>query len=430
MFRFRPSAVWLTATLVCAGTLAGLTALAFARDHADPLQNSEQPVPTPSGKLPNSTSSPGRALPDVLAPNSTSPTGDLPNVPAPNLANDAEELNAARPGETTSPSRRDGISELNEQLERTLNHYHRYLRRQSTADRSPWAMMHAAIAYGADTFIQRGPGGPQVSPIGWLLWNGPSAGQRILYLDGRGGFGVHRGPGVQGHEGQLLAVLAQSRIKPDYPIRIEGRQFTVSDLIEYEKRTCQPGTELTFKLIGLSWYLDTDATWTCQSGQSWSIERLIREELAQPVIRNAACGGTHRMMGFSYAVRMRERSGRPMTGEFRRAQRFVQEFHRYAFALQNPDGSFSTEWFQRRADSGDAERKLDTSGHVFEWLAFSLSEEELRDPRTVRAALLLCRLLMSAPDRDWSIGPLGHALHGLRVYHDRLIGPWERPPAE
>ena len=67
-------------------------------------------------------------------------------------------------------------------------------------------------------------------------------------------------------------------------------------------------TELTFKLIALAHYLDSDATWTSETGDEWSISRLIEEEIQSPII-GAACGGTHRLMGLSYAVRERVKHG-------------------------------------------------------------------------------------------------------------------------
>ena len=53
----------------------------------------------------------------------------------------------------------------------------------------------------------------------------------------------------------------------DYPMRVDGHDFTVADLVEYEKLTCRPKSELTFKLIGLAHYLDSDATWTSEMGR-------------------------------------------------------------------------------------------------------------------------------------------------------------------
>jgi hypothetical protein len=147
---------------------------------------------------------------------------------------------------------------------------------------------------------------------------------------------------------------------------------------------------------------------------------LIREELAAP-IRGAACGGTHRLMGYSYAVRKRVQQGKPVDGEFRRAQIYTQDYHRYTFSLQNPDGSFSTAWFERRGSEPSVDRRLKTTGHILEWIAFSLSDQELRDPRMVKAVDYLATLLLSDTRRTWEIGPLGHGLHALAIYHDRMF---------
>ncbi|GIW93762.1 MAG: hypothetical protein KatS3mg110_1803 [Pirellulaceae bacterium] len=294
-----------------------------------------------------------------------------------------------------------------------------YIERPEEAERrSPWGVMHALIAYGVDTEIT--VSGRRVNAIGWLCWNGVCRGQQLMYLEG-GELRLRVGPGVQGHEGQFLAMLAQSRVRSDYPMRVEGRTFTVKDLIEYEKRTCREGTELTFKLIGLAHYLDTDEKWTSAWGQSWDIPKLIREELAQPVI-GAACGGTHRMMGFSYAVKRRQKSGRPITGQWYRAQKYVEDYHEYTFKLQNPDGSFSTNWFAGPGAYGTAERKLETTGHILEWLVYSLPDEQLTDPRVVKAVRFLTDLLYENLDHAWEIGPKGHALHALAIYDERLFG--------
>jgi hypothetical protein len=278
--------------------------------------------------------------------------------------------------------------------------------------------MHAFIAYGADTELI--VGSKRVNAMGWILWNGACRGQQLLYLQ-NGEIAAHVGdPGTQGHAGQLLAMLAQWRVLRETPMKIQGRDFTVADFIEYEKKTCEPKTELTFKLIALSYYLESDETWTDVRGRTWSIPKLIQEELAQPVV-GAACGGTHRMMGFSYAIRMRERDGKPLDGQWARAKTFVDDYHEYALGLQNPDGSFSTNWFAGRGDFGDVNRRVQTTGHIFEWLAYSLPKEQLSDPRMVKAATYLTETLVQSRNRELEVGPKGHALHGLNIYLDRAF---------
>jgi hypothetical protein len=294
-------------------------------------------------------------------------------------------------------------------------------RQLNTRDHTPWEVMHAFVAFNKFTQIRRdGPAGPQVNAIDWMLQGGRFRGQQMLTLE-RGRPHAQEGVGVQGHPAQLLAILAQSRVPPETPMRIGGRSFTVLDLIDEEKLTCRTGSELTFKLISLSHYLSSDAEWQSRDGQTWSIPRLLKAEIQAP-IRGAACGGTHRLFGISYAYQLREQEGKAVDGEFARAKQYMESYRQYAWSLQNPDGSFSTEWFARRGNRPDIDRKIQTTGHILEWLVQSLSEEQLRDLSTVKSVDFLATSLANDPNRPWSIGPLGHALHALVIYNERVFG--------
>lgn len=278
--------------------------------------------------------------------------------------------------------------------------------------------MHCIVAYGVDTPLQVGD--QSVNAIAWLCGNAPCNNMRLLYLD-RSRLGVRMGAGYQGHEGQLLSILAQSRVRRDYPLLVGDRRLSVSDLVEYEKSSCRSGTELSFKLIGLSRYLDSEQSWQSSDGETWSVSKLIREELSQPVV-GACCGGTHRLTGFAYAVWNRRRENRPLSGQWARAEKYLDEYHRYTFRLQNADGSFSTAWFAQSAASGDAVRRLNTTGHILEWLAFSLPREQLSDPRVMLAVEYLAELMWTHRQREWNMAARGHALHALAIYDERMFG--------
>jgi hypothetical protein len=308
------------------------------------------------------------------------------------------------------------LLELRSRLRECLAYY--YFRPENTAVRSPWGAMHAMIAYGVDSELIAGD--RRVNAIGYLCYNGVCNGQQLFYTS-NGKLQARIGPGVQGHAAQFLAMLAQSRVKTDFPLLVEGQKFTVADLIQYEKDTCRPKTELTFKLIAFMHYLKSDDKWKSNDGQDWDMPRLIKEELAQPIV-GAACGGTHRMTGFSYAVRRREQRNEPFTGQWVRAKKFVDDFHDYTFRLQNPDGSFSTDWFAGRADNGPHTKRLETTGHITEWLAFSLDKEQLVEPRMIKSVSYLTDLLTDHRDEKWGIGPLGHGLHALALYDERIFG--------
>lgn len=288
-----------------------------------------------------------------------------------------------------------------------------------TRENNCWELMHAIVAYGVHSQVRRGgPRGPAVNSIAWLCSGAACHGKSLIYID-RGWVTAAKGPPVQGHYGQFLAILAQSKVMANYQILVGGREFTVADLIETEKRHCTADMELTFKLIAFSHYVDSEETWLNARGEKWSIPRLIREEIRSP-INGAPCGGTHRLMGLSYAVQERQRQGLPIDGEFNRAKTYIDDFHRYTFRLQNRDGSFSTEWFKRRAARDDLERRLQTSGHILEWLTYSLPESTLDEPRYMKAVAYLAGILDAGRGRKWSVGPLGHGLHALALYEERM----------
>jgi hypothetical protein len=310
------------------------------------------------------------------------------------------------------------LQELREQVRDTLGWY--YDHPQKVNDRSPWGIMHWLIPYGVDSYVLDAKGQRQ-NTIGYLCYNYPCKGQQLFHLDRNGQMDAMIGPGLQGHRGQFLAMLAQSKVDPGYPMRIQGKNFKVADLIEYEKRTCEAGTELTFKLIALAHYLKHDEKWKNTRGEDWDLPRLIREELKQPVV-GSACGGTHRMTGFSYAVRRHQARGLFMDGQWERSRKFIDDYHEYTFTLQNRDGSFSTNWFAGRGDLADPQRRLQTSGHILEWLVYSLPEADLQDKKIVEGVEYLNQLLSEGRGTRWEIGPLGHALHALALYDERVFG--------
>jgi len=234
------------------------------------------------------------------------------------------------------------------------------------------------------------------------------------------------GVGLQGHKGQFLAMLAQCDVSPDYPIRADDQDFTIRDLIQAEQLTCYARTELTFKLIALAHYLPSSATWVNDQGETWTIPKLIQDERTQP-IRGAACGGTHRLAGLALAAKQRVARGEPLDGEWLEAANFVKQYQNYAFQLQNRDGSLSTEWFRGRGAEDDIDRRVRTTGHILEWLIYSLPEERLTDARTVRAVNYLTSLLASNTDAGWEVGPLSHALHALALYDEKVFRPHDAP---
>ncbi|KAA5539281.1 hypothetical protein FYK55_24515 [Roseiconus nitratireducens] len=355
-----------------------------------------------TGSKPRSASTPTRV-------------GDLDSAPS-----DVPLDYTGRPAVDVVPNR--SVASLRRPIERVLGYF--YQRPEIATGRSNWGMMHALMVYGVDTQIIVGPN--RYSAVAWIAGNNNCRGQRLLTHDADG-IQAKSGVGLQGHQGQFLAVLGMCGVPTDYPLHAGDQKYQVQDLIEAEKRACVVDEELTFTLVGLAHYLDTDSSWMADDGTRWDFERLLEEELKQPIV-GAACGGTHRLMGYAHALRKRRAEGKPITGQWKRAETYTADFVDYAYSLQNRDGSMSTDWFEGRADNRDVDRKIQTTGHIVEWLLTLTPDEQLQDPRLVRAVSFLVRSMGSDLRHDWSIGPKGHALRTLAMYHQRVYragSPWE-----
>ena len=313
------------------------------------------------------------------------------------------------------------LNKLRVRIAQTLATYQR--RPLNTAENTPWEIMHGFIAFGIPTKVRvGGPSGDPVNAIGWMNMGGRCRGQVMLAATGDR-LTAMKGLGVQGHSAQYLAILAQCRVALNSPITIQSKAFTVADLVEEEKLSCKSKTELTFALIALAHYLPTDATWQSRDGQKWSLERLVSEEIEQP-IRGAPCGGTHRLFGLAYGCQRRLKANGTLDGHYARADTFGRDYQKFVFSkLQNSDGSFSTEWFKYPADrEDDIDRKVQTTGHILEWLVASLDQESLYSSKVLAAVEFLSTSLAKEPTRAWKIGPMCHALHALTIYQERVWG--------
>jgi hypothetical protein len=327
----------------------------------------------------------------------------------------------SRHGTGPQPPQTRRFTRLRSLIADTLATYQR--RPLNTVSNTPWEVMHGFIAFGIPTQIRvGGPTGSLVNAIGWMNMGGRCRGQVMLAAVGDRVV-AQKGIGVQGHSAQYLAILAQCRVALNSPISIQSKSFTVADLVEEEKLSCKSKTELTFALIGLAHYLPNDAAWESRDGKTWDLEKLVAEEIEQP-IRGAPCGGTHRLFGLAYGCQRRLRATGKLDGHYARADKFVRDYQNFTLKkLQNPDGSFSTEWFKYPADrDDDIDRKVQTTGHILEWLVASLDQHDLYQPRVVAAVEFLATALARQPSREWKIGPMGHALHALTIYQERAWG--------
>ncbi len=127
-------------------------------------------------------------------------------------------------------------------------------------------------------------------------------------------------------------------------------------------------------------------------------------------------------MGIHWAVKQRKEEGMPIDGKFAVAEKYIADYIDYAWTLQNPDGSFSTNWFESRGMEDNDERKVQTTGHILEWLIYASSAEDLKKRRVDAAIDFLLSKIYDKRTYKWPIGPRGSRNQSVSVIPRKMLG--------
>lgn len=315
-------------------------------------------------------------------------------------------------------------NELRDRVDRAIEftYTNRHL---STKDQAAWQIVHGALAYGRDFEIYHD--GQLVGAMdyllgggslrGWVLRKGDHGLEAVLEAGSKTG---------QGHEDQWLGYLSQCGLELDEPIKVGDQTYTVRDLLTQAQWDIYEGMEGTWTLMAFSKYLPPDAEWTAKDGSKWNIDRLVRMETAQN-LADSACGGTHRLYALTTALNRHLEQGGALgddpAGTWEQTDKKIRDAAAAARAFQQPDGSFSTNYFSRAAASPEIDTRISTTGHVLEFLMVALDDDEIQKPWITRAAVHLVDCLEKTQNFDLECGALYHAAHGLMLYRTRRWGP-------
>lgn len=322
--------------------------------------------------------------------------------------------------------------QLRDRLDKAIefNSANRHL---NTTDHAAWQVVHGALMYGRDLQIYHD--GKLVSALDYLLGGGQLRGWTMRKGDHGVQAVLEAGTKMgQGHPDQWLGYLSQCGLSPDDPIVVGGTTYKIRDLITQAQWDIYDGMEATWTLMAFSTYLPQDASWTAKDGTQWNIERMVRMETAQP-LGDSACGGTHRMFGLTVAVNRYRAAGGKFSdnaeGTWEMANKKIQDAVTAARQFQQPDGSLSTNFFERPATSAEIDKRIGTTGHVLEFLMVALNDDEVREPWVTRAVVHLVGCLEKTQQFDLECGALYHAMRGLGLYRTRRFGARElTPPSE
>jgi hypothetical protein len=230
----------------------------------------------------------------------------------------------------------------------------------------------------------------------------------------------------QGHQDQFLAEMIQWSVPPSQEIVLHGKKYTFRDLIAECKARVRldADQELSWAIIVIGQDGGgVQARWKNRFGRPLHYEDVVKYELEADVL-NAACGGTHRLFGLTWAHHLHRNhclaTRTPPSPLWVRVEKHLDDYKNKSRQWQNPDGSFSVNHYRGPGFDRDLESRLSTSGHILEWLAQYVSDEEIASEWMKNGARAVAEIILETQNVPAASGSLYHAAHGLITYHRRL----------
>jgi hypothetical protein len=343
------------------------------------------------------------------------------NAPAPSTA-EATKLSTATPAEPEKPKEPITPDLVRQRLELAIEHVRA---RDLQTTNAFWTVFHGMLGLGPNTPLVDPKSGTRVPALKYVFGGefpfGEIRGAR--FVPTAEGLDVTIGPVHvgQGHQDQFIAEMAQWGVKKDTPVRVFGKDYTMMDFVrETMAHSRLAGQELSWSIVVIATYIGTDAEWTNRFGEKLKFEDLLQSEYK--VDANVqACGGTHHLFGLTWCYYTHLRSGGNVEqGIWKDVKKKLDEHVEIAKKYQNPDGSFSSNYFRGPGTTPDLESRLGSSGHTLEWLATHLPDEQLTEPWLQEAAMAVSLMILDSKAMPIESGALYHATHGLSTYHHRV----------
>jgi hypothetical protein len=300
-------------------------------------------------------------------------------------------------------------------------------RNLNSRDHAAWQIVHGLLQYGRDFQIEHE--GKLVGALDYLTSGGKLTGWNLR----KGSHGVvallEAGSKTgQGHPDQWLGYLSQCGLGIDDKLVVAGEDFTVRDLVTQAQWDIHDGMEASWTLMACATYLPLDTKWTAKDGSEWTIPRMAEME-AKAGFSGVGCGGTHRAYGLVVALnKYLEAGGDPDQPQWNTVydaiygdEGVIAKSRQY----QQPDGNFSTQFFDRAGSSANIETRIHATGHTLEVLAAAMDKEELEQLWVTNGVVALLDMLERTQDYPLECGALYHAVRGLDLYRTRRFGPRE-----
>jgi hypothetical protein len=313
--------------------------------------------------------------------------------------------------------------------------------RELTTANGFWTVFHGILGLGPGVMLRKSDSktGEKVNALDYICKGGELRGLRILptrhgldvpWPNGPQGVNIPQGVG-QGHQDQFVAEMGQWGMPPDRKFVVDGKTYTFMDFVNHSQMRARlnANQELSWAILLIAQYKGLDASWTNTEGEALRLEDLVRYE-ADASVEQAPCGGTHRLFGLSWVYHMHLQQGGKTEGVWKDIADKTAKYRDRARKYQNADGSFSTKYFDGPEKSPNKQAQISTSGHILEWLALALTDQELRQQWVQDAANAVSLMILDLQDQSIDGGALYHAVHGLQIYHARAFGRSSFVPPE
>jgi hypothetical protein len=294
-----------------------------------------------------------------------------------------------------------------------------------------WTIFHGILGLGPEVKILDRDTGKRYNALDYIADGNEVKGLR--FIPSEQGLDVFTGPGTfvaQGHQDQFVAEMVQWGVRKDKPFHVDGKHYVFEDFLRFSKARASAKTpqELEWAILIIGETYGTDSKWTNAAGEEVRFEDLVRKELDKSLDPPTACGGTHRLFGLTWVYHRRLEHGGRTEGIWKDVADKIDTYKQIARDYQNDDGSFSTSFFRERGNVQDPEVRMNTTGHILEWLALALSDDELKEAWVERAASALAMMFLDNRANGIVGGTMYHAIHGLIMYYARMYGPeWLGP---
>lgn len=287
-----------------------------------------------------------------------------------------------------------------------------------------WTVFHGILGSGLEKTMLTDPlTKKKINAIDYICDGGEIRG--LQFLPTKDGLDVQTGPQYvgQGHQDQFIAEMAQWGMPFKRKFKVGGRDFAFSDFTNHSKMraSVKKEQELSWAIIIVAQYYGTDIHWTNTFGEDLHYRDVVKYEVAAS-IDQAACGGTHRLFGMTWAYHLHLKNGGTTDGVWRDVAAKIKNYKDIARELQGPDGACSTAYFKEKGRNPDPQTRISTTGHTVEWLSLAMTDEELRSPWMQSAVNALAMQILEMKDSEVEGGALYHAAHGLHIYHSRVFG--------